>query len=235
MRHQREHAAVDVDVLAGDVAGRVRGEIPAQLGELVGLSLAVCRRMRDEELAHRLPVRIELRIAPDPEAAGHDRVRRDAEMRVLDGDCAAQAHQSGLRDGDVRAFEPAVHRVEAGDVDDPAPPALDHGGKHCAAAAHCSEQVDGEHLLPLRLRQVEECADRPVRGVVDQDVDRADASCCRLGQRACDRFARRKLDLERPGRKPCVGELLDERLGLLSSRAGTRRARCRRRVRTARP
>src|SRR5205823_1540937 len=87
------------------------------------------------------------------------------------------------------------------DVDDPAPPPLDHRRKDRAGRMDGPEEVHLDGAAPFREVAAGEWTDRPVDpGVVDEDLDWADV---------CGSSRHRALDLRRIGHVGLQGETTD--------------------------
>src|SRR6266705_5657225 len=171
-------AAVDQEILAGDVARLDAAQIGAELAELLGraeaaggnrlLPLALDLLGR---LALLLRGKLGVALQPvGPEAPGKDIVDRDvvrdrfaSEARDEAGEAAARA----VRERELR--DRRLHRAR-GDVDD-APEALrDHPVHRGLDQLDRSDHVGAYRLQPVLARELAEVPRRRAAGVGDEDV-----------------------------------------------------------------
>ena len=103
--------------------------------------------------------------------------------RAFEGDAAAQAHDAGLGG----AVGPRRGRADGGrrrgDVDDAAPPPLDHSGQAELDGAVGAVEVDVEHLLPQGVGVADDGLLGRDAGGVGQDVDLAEGLDGRIEER----------------------------------------------------
>src|ERR1700761_5808327 len=164
------HAAVDVQLRSGDVAGLARGQERHRLRDLLGLAEAAQRDLRQQRGFLRLG-----------QALGHvglDEARRDA----VDGDVAAaqlarqrarHARHAGLGRGVVGLAGVAAGAHDRGDVDDAAEALLHHRAHDLARHAEDRLQVGVVHRVPVGVLHAHGEVVARDAGVVDQHVHAA--------------------------------------------------------------
>ena len=102
-----------------------------------------------------------------------DRVAGDAVGRTLQRHTACQAKQAGLGRAVGRMVERADQSGGRGEVDDPAPSALDHARQTELRGAVGPCQVHIQHGVPERVGMIDDGVPAGMAGGVDQDIDRA--------------------------------------------------------------
>src|SRR5499426_1178399 len=189
-------AAIEIDGLPGEEVRGRRGHVHGQRGRFHGLADPPRGNLGQEALPC---LRIGHGRARDVRVhvAGREAVHLDAVPCPLRGETSRQpVHRRLARavGGVARHAEPAVHRA---DVDDLAPLALDHAGRHRPRAAEHGGEVGGEHPLPLLVGDLQRRLVEGHPGVVDEDVDGAEGAL-RLPHRVPDLFGARHVQRYRP-------------------------------------
>src|SRR5438128_6593496 len=184
-----DHATVDVQRLAGDVARLVRGEEHGSPADVLGGLLALHRRdvahALVEHLARRHALEGGIRLGqvggellPEvgPEHTRTDRVHGDAVGRQLLGDDAREGDHAHLRHAVGRHRRRRDRPSDRGDVHDAARLALDEVRRDRLAREKDRLRVDREGAVPVFLGIVRERHARRTGGarVVDEDVDLAE-------------------------------------------------------------
>src|SRR6201991_1867173 len=164
------HAAVDVQLGPGDVAGLARGQERHRLRDLLGPAEAIQRDL--------LQQRGLLRLGQHVGHVGLDETRRDA----VDRDVAAaqlarqrarHARDAGLGRGVVGLAGIAAGADDRGDVDDAPEALLHHRAHHLARHAEDGLQVGVVHRVPVVVLHAHGQAVARDAGVVDQHVHAA--------------------------------------------------------------
>ncbi len=110
--------------------------------------------MNEAEGPTRNATRAEGVLCLDLDGSGQDRVDADPVRAQFPGKGAGQAKQPGLRGAVRDEVRPAGTGVDAADVHDPAPAALDHAGRERVAGAVVGGQVHSEGVVPGDLVRV---------------------------------------------------------------------------------
>ena len=164
-------AAVGVDELAGDEDRVLGGEEDGHPRDLLGLGHAAERDLprARRDLLLGIAVAGLLRVGQ----AGGDGVDADAMGGQRQGHRAGHAEHARLAGRVVHAARVAADRGGR-DVDDRAGLARrHHRARRRLGAEEAALEVHGEHVIPLRLGQLEERGAREDARVVDEDVGRA--------------------------------------------------------------
>src|SRR5215467_4752514 len=144
LRHVQ--ASVDRDVRPGDVARLVRREVGDQAGDLLGLGETSHRALLDDRLQNigldRLD-HIGLDIARGNGIHGY------ALLDNLLSEGLGETVHARLRRRIVGLPELPFERVDRGDIDDTAPPALDHALDHLAGHIEDAVEIGVDHVVPV--------------------------------------------------------------------------------------
>ena len=173
-------AAVEIDAGAGDVARRGRGQKRDHVRDLLGVADAAERNVLGHFRVQRFHVDAALRGAPLVLAGAHqadaDGVDQDALRRVLLGQRLGQRETCGARHGGGHRARARLLGADVGDVDDATAAGPLHVRDGEPRQAHGGEQLEIEIGLPGGVVHGLEFACRRSAGVVDQNVDAAEAA-----------------------------------------------------------
>ena len=185
-RSGHRHAAVDVDRLAGDVAGFLRREIDAGRADIVAAAHRPHRNARQDGLALLVIERIGHRRGHE---SGGNRVDGNVAARKLLRDRFGHADQPGLRRDIIRLSRIAGHPDHRGDRDDPPEARLHHRPGRGAHQPERGLEVDPDDLLELLVLHPHQQIVASDAGIVDEDVELAAKRLDRLRHELIDRSA----------------------------------------------
>src|SRR5215470_157857 len=192
----RRLSAVKIDGLPGEEVRGGRRHVDGERSRLCRLADAPRGDLGEEALAC---LRIGHGRARDVriDVAGGKAVDLDAVSRPLRGEASRQSvHRRLARavGGVARHAEPAVHGA---DVDNLAPLAFDHPGRHRPRAAEHGSEVGHEHFVPLLVGHLHGCFVERDPCVVDEDVD-GPQRALRLGDGSADPLGARHVERDGP-------------------------------------
>src|SRR5215470_7361257 len=165
--------AVEIHGLAGHEVGGAGGQIYRQVRHLLGLADAARGNLREKPLAnlgvrHGGPRNVRVHVARS------EAIDLDAVARPLGGKTPCEpGHRRLARavGGVARHAQHAIHRAQ---VDDLAPAARDHAGRHRPGAPEHRRDVRHQHLIPFLVAHLERGLVERDTGIVDEDVDGAE-------------------------------------------------------------
>src|SRR5579863_2338724 len=167
-----EHAAVDVEDVAGDVGGGVGGEEDDGAGDFEVGAGAAEGDLGEHGLALLF---VEAVSHGGFNKAGSDGVDGDAAGGDFAGERSSEADESGLAGGVVGLAGLAGAADDGGDVDDAAPAVFDHGTEQGLGEQEYASEVGREDVVPVGALHADGEIVAGDAGVVDEDFDFGEA------------------------------------------------------------
>src|SRR5262245_58595500 len=165
-------STVDRNVRAGDERGLVRAEIDDETCDLLRLSQAPERNLRQDLAVENLLRNRRNHLGAD--VTGRDGVDRHALARDFERQCLAEAVHARLGGRIVGLPERALGAVHGRDVDDAAPAAIDHAVDDLLGHVEHRIEVRANDGVPVRLGHLLERGVARDPRIVDENIDRAD-------------------------------------------------------------